>query len=204
MKACSEASERNKEAIGRVLRQVLPGTGNVLEIGSGTGQHAVYMGAQFPQLIWQTSDLMENHSDIHAWLDEAGLDNVRPPLTLDVGAQPWPAERAEAVFSANTAHIMSWPQVEAMLRGVGGILAGGGVFCLYGPFNYEGNYTSESNAAFDRFLRDRDPKSGIRDFEAVNELMEEAGLVLWRDYAMPANNHLLVWKKRNHQEDKNA
>ena len=195
MKACSEASERNKEPILRVLRQVLPSAGTVLEIGSGTGQHAVYIGAAFPRLVWQTSDLTENHADIRAWLDEAGLDNVRPPLTLDVGAGPWPGEPVEAVFSANTAHIMSWPQVEAMLRGVGRSLADGGVFCLYGPFNYDGNYTSESNAAFDRFLRDRDPQSGIRDFEAINELMEEPGLVLWRDYAMPANNHLLVWKK---------
>ena len=195
MKACSEASERNKEPILRVLRQVLPSAGTVLEIGSGTGQHAVYIGAAFPRLVWQTSDLTENHADIRAWLDEAGLDNVRPPLTLDVGAGPWPGEPVEAVFSANTAHIMSWPQVEAMLRGVGRSLADGGVFCLYGPFNYDGNYTSESNAAFDRFLRDRDPQSGIRDFEAINELMEEPVLVLWRDYAMPANNHLLVWKK---------
>lgn len=195
MKACCEASERNKKPILRVLRQVLPGGGTVLEIGSGTGQHAVCFGAGFPDLVWQTSDLRENHGDIRAWLDEAGLDNVRPPLTLDVAAEQWPKGRVEAVFSANTAHIMSWPQVEAMLRGAGPILADGGVFCLYGPFNYDGNYTSESNAAFDRFLKDRDPQSGIRDFEAMNELMKKAGLVLWRDYAMPANNHLLVWKK---------
>ncbi len=195
MKACSEASERNKEPILRVLQQVLPVAGTVLEIGSGTGQHAVYFGARFPNLVWQTSDLAGNHGDIHAWLDEAGLGNVRPPLTLDVDAGKWPVQPVEAVFSANTAHIMSWEQVQAMLSGVGQVLADGGMFCLYGPFNYDGDYTSESNAAFDRFIRDRDPQSGIRDFEALNEGMESAGLVLWRDYAMPSNNHLLVWKK---------
>jgi len=195
MKACSEASERNKEPILRVLQQVLPCAGTVLEIGSGTGQHAVHFGARFPGLVWQTSDLVENHADICAWLEEAGLDNVRPPLTLDVAAGQWPAKPLEAVFSANTAHIMSWVQVQAMLSGVGQVLADGGVFCLYGPFNYDANYTSESNAAFDRFLQDRDPQSGIRDFEALNGGMEEAGLVLWRDYGMPSNNHLLVWKK---------
>ncbi|TDJ35879.1 MAG: DUF938 domain-containing protein [Gammaproteobacteria bacterium] len=195
MKACSESSERNKEPILRVLQQVLPVAGTVLEIGSGTGQHAVYFGAGFPDLVWQTSDLAENHADIRAWLDEAGLGNVRLPLTLDVDAGQWPHEPVEAVFSANTAHIMSWGQVQAMLSGVGQVLADGGVLCLYGPFNYDGNYTSESNAAFDRFLRDRDPQSGIRDFEAINACLKEAGLVLWRDYAMPNNNHLVVWKK---------
>ena len=128
MKACSEATERNKEPILRVLRQVLPGSGSLLEIGSGTGQHAVYMGAAFPGLSWQTSDLRENHADIQAWLDEAGLGTVLDPLTLDVTENKWPEHRYEAVFSANTAHIMSWPQVEAMLAGVGRVLRvyGGG------------------------------------------------------------------------------
>lgn len=195
MKTCSEASERNKEPILRVLRQLLPERGAVLEIGSGSGQHAVFFAAQFPNLSWQTTDLAGNHDDIRAWVADAGLDNLPPPLELDVSWPEWPVPAPDAVFSANTAHIMSWPQVEAMFAGVGRVLKAGGKFCLYGPFNYDGDYTSGSNADFDRFLKHRDPDSGLRDFEAVNALARDNGLDIWRDYAMPANNHLLVWKK---------
>jgi len=194
-KPFSQACENNKQPILTVLQLHLAGVHRVLEIGSGTGQHAVYFGANFPHLVWQTSDLTDNHAGINAWIDEAGLENVRRPLAFDVRSQPWPIDSTDAVFSANTAHIMSWPAVSAMVAGIGEVLVAGGVFCLYGPFNYGGKYTSDSNASFDRSLRMRDPESGIRDFEQVNALAHSAGLELIEDNPMPANNRTLVWRK---------
>jgi len=178
-----------------VLRVELAGKSQLLEIGSGTGQHAVYFAPEFPGLVWQTSDVVEAHADIRAWLSEAGLANVLPPLTLDVCKGDWPSERYDAVFSSNTAHWMSWPEVECLFSGVGKVLQVGGAFCLYGPFNYHGEYTSASNASFDRWLKARDPSSGIRDFEAMDELAREAGMTLERDHEMPANNRTLVWSR---------
>lgn len=197
MKPFAESCEQNREPILEVLRSELADKTRLLEIGSGTGQHAVYFAPEFPQLLWQTSDLAEMHSGIQAWLDEAALSNVLPPLTLDVCADDWPQGGYDAVFSANTAHIMAWSQVACFIRGVGRALRGSGVFCLYGPFNYNGHYTSESNARFDAWLKSRDPLSGVRDFEAVNELARAAGLVLKCDYEMPANNRTLVWSRRS-------
>lgn len=194
-KPFSPACENNKDPILRVLREAFVTARLVLEIGSGTGQHAVYFSSHLPHVIWQTSDLPENHSGILAWLEEAQLPNVRPPLALDVTHHDWGVTRVEGVFSANTAHIMSWPQVTAMFAGVGRILARAGMFCLYGPFNYHGRYTSESNARFDEWLKQRDPHSGIRDSEALTTLAEDQGLILKADYAMPANNRTLVWQK---------
>jgi len=194
-KPFSQACENNKEPILAVLERHLGAARHVLEIGSGTGQHAVYFAARLPHLVWQTSDLAIHHDGILAWIESAQLGNVRPPLVLDVGVQPWPIDVTDAVFSANTAHIMSWPMVEALVAGVGRVLAPGGRFCLYGPFNYEGRYTSESNARFDEWLRLRDPASAIRDFEAVDELARKAGLQRLEDNAMPANNRLLVWRR---------
>ena len=195
MKPCVESCERNRAPILEVLRIELAGKSRLLEIGSGTGQHAVYFAPEFPGLVWQTSDVIEAHADIRAWLDEAALANVLPPLALDVCKSDWPAGPYDAAFSSNTAHWMSWSEVECLFSGVGRVLQAGGVFCLYGPFNYRGNYTSESNARFDRWLKARDPSSGIRDFEAVNELAREAGMTLEKDYAMPANNRTLVWSR---------
>jgi len=194
-KPFSPACENNKEPILRILRESFVAVQRVLEIGSGTGQHAVYFGAHLPYLIWQTSDLPENHPGILAWLEEAALPNVRPPLSLDVSQDDWGVTSVDGVFSANTTHIMSWPQVAAMFAGVGRVLMPGGVFCLYGPFNYQGRYTSESNARFDEWLKQRDPLSGIRDMEALSELAERQGLILKADHAMPANNRTLVWQK---------
>ncbi|HJV73914.1 MAG TPA: DUF938 domain-containing protein [Noviherbaspirillum sp.] len=196
-KQFSAACERNREPILAILRQVLAGTRRVLEIGSGTGQHAVYFGAQLPHLLWQTSDLQCNHASIHAWLDEAGLPNVLPPLVLDVASADWPNGLFDAAFTANTCHIMAWDSVQAMFRGVGRILAPGGVMCVYGPFNYGGRFTSESNASFDMSLKAQDARMGIRNFEDVDRLAEDSGLVLMADYQMPANNRLLVWRKRS-------
>ena len=197
MKPFAESCQQNRGPILEVLRVELADRSRLLEIGSGTGQHAVYFGAEFPQLLWQTSDVAEMHSGIQAWLDEAGLANVLAPLTLDVCQDDWPQHSYDAVFSANTAHIMAWSQVECFMRGIGRVLQSGGVFCLYGPFNYNGRYTSESNARFDSWLKSRDPLSGLRDFEALDDLARAAGLVFERDYAMPANNRTLVWSKRS-------
>ncbi len=195
MKPYAESCDQNRLPILDVLQRELAGRRRLLEIGSGTGQHAVFFGARFPDLRWQTSDVAAAHPGIRAWLDEAKLDNVLPPLALDVCRDTWPRQTYDAVFSANTAHIMAWPEVECLFAGVGGVLETGGVFCLYGPFNYGGRYTSDSNAQFDRWLKARDPASGIRDFEALCALAEDAGMAFRNDYEMPANNRTLVWTK---------
>ena len=197
MKPFAESCEQNKRHILTVLRQLLTSHNQLLEIGSGTGQHAVYLAAAFPELQWQTSDREENHPGIHAWLAEQGSDNALRPLTLDVLQRPWPLLSAsfDAVFSANTAHIMGWDGVQAMFAGVGEALVDGGLFILYGPFNYRGRFTTEGNARFDQWLKSRDPQSGIRDIEALVRLAEDNGMRLHRDFAMPANNRMLVWVK---------
>lgn len=195
MKPFAEACEENKLPILAVLRTEFAAVRRVLEIGSGTGQHAVFFARELPHLDWQTSDLAEYHPGIRAWIGDAGLVNVRAPLLLDVAHDVWPDTVYDGVFSANTTHIMGWTEVEAMFAGIGRVLAPDGRFCLYGPFNYGGNYTSASNERFDRWLKARDPRSGVRDFEALNGLAEAAELHLVKDYAMPANNRILVWMK---------
>lgn len=194
-KPFSQACENNKQPILQVLERYLGEVDHVLEIGSGTGQHAVFFGSRLPHLTWQTSDLAVYHPGIRQWLADAGLDNVRPPLNLDVTDAVWPIASTTAVFSANTAHIMSWPMVEALVDGVGRVLRSGGWFLLYGPFNYGGAPTSDSNARFDQSLRARDPASGVRGFEAIDALAMARGLRLVEDAAMPANNRFLVWRK---------
>lgn len=193
MKPFAESCEENKRPILDVLRSEFAGVTRVLEIGSGTGQHAAFFAAQLPRLVWQTSDVSDYHAGIHAWLDEARLPNVRAPLALDVRRDAWPGTTFDGVFSANTAHIMGWSEVEAMFAGIGRILEPGGRFCLYGPFNYGGKFTTESNARFDQWLKSRDPRSGVRHFEDLDRLANAAGMRLYRDYAMPANNRTLVW-----------
>jgi len=183
VKPFSEPSERNRAPILAVLKRVLVNSKSVLEIGSGTGQHAAYFAPELPHLVWQASDREENLADIRQW--------VANPIELDVD-KPFPKVNADAVFSANTCHIMSWPQVERMFSGIGA-MPSVKTFCLYGPFNYGGRHTSESNARFDAMLRGRDPQSGIRDFESISALAEAAGLRLAEDNAMPANNRLLVF-----------
>ena len=194
-KPFSQACENNKEPILSVLRPAFADAAEVLEIGSGTGQHAVFLAGAMPWLSWQPSDQAEYLPGIRAWCDEAGLANLRAPVELDVTAREWPVAHADAVFSANTVHIMGWPAVELLFAGVGALLPRSGVFCLYGPFNYQGRFTSASNERFDAWLRERDPRSGVRDFEALEHLARDAGLVLEADHAMPANNRTLVWRK---------
>ena len=195
MKQFAPACERNQDAIHTVLREILPSVGTVLEVGSGTGQHAVYFGAELPHLVWQTADVPPHHPGIRAWLEEAALPNVLPPLALDANDTAWHSGRYDAVFSANTLHIMSWPEVELFFAGVGEVLEPGGVLAVYGPFNINGAFTSDSNARFDAWLKARDPASGVRDFEAVDALARARGLLLLHDIAMPANNRMLMWRR---------
>lgn len=191
----SEACERNRAPILERLRELFIRPGAVLEIGSGTGQHAVYFAGQLPELTWQCSDLPERHPGIHAWRDDARLGNILAPLALDVSAGPWPAVRFDYVFSANTSHIMSWQAVAAMFEGVGRVLNNGGLFALYGPFNVQGQFSSESNRRFDAALRSENPSMGLRDLENIEALATDNGLTFDGDYSMPANNRLLVFRK---------
>jgi len=189
------ATERNKNAILEVLRDEFQDRKEILEIGSGTGQHAVFFARQMPWLTWQTSDREENHDGINAWLKDARLDNVRAPLLLDV-EKPLPtSDSFDGVFSANTAHIMSMVAVEIMFRVVGECLVDGGKFCLYGPFNLNGGFTSDSNRDFDANLKSQNPAMGIRDLEVLDGFAEANGLHRANLYAMPANNMIAVWIK---------
>ena len=189
------ACDRNRDPILAVLREHFADRRRVLEIGSGTGQHAVYFAQAMRWLEWQASDVAENLPGIRAWLDDARLPNTPAPLALDVRELPWPAVEADAVFTANTLHIMGWPEVEAMFAALDAVLADTATLAIYGPFNYGGDYTSASNREFDGWLRARDPHSGIRDFEAVDALARGIGLHLIEDNAMPANNRCLVWRR---------
>jgi cyclopropane fatty-acyl-phospholipid synthase-like methyltransferase len=191
----SEACERNKEPILALLRQELAGSGSLLEIGSGTGQHAVYFARALPQLSWQPSELAQQLPALAQRIRAEGSANLRAPLALDVSAQPWPSPPVDALFSANTLHIMGWGAVTDFFRGAGSVLRAPGVLCVYGPFAHGGRHTSASNAEFDRFLQARDPASGVRDFEAVDALARQQGLQLTADHAMPANNRTLVWRR---------
>jgi len=195
VKRFSDACERNREPILAILRRVFADRADVLEIGSGTGQHAAYFAPALPHLAWQPSDVAANLPSIRIWREEAQAPRLLEPIELDVD-RPFPAVKADAVFSANTCHIMSWPQIEKMFAGVGATLPPAGVFVLYGPFHYGGKATSPSNAEFDAWLRGRDPASGVRDFEDLRDLAAGRGLALEEDNAMPANNRLLVFHKR--------
>ena len=195
MKPFSESCERNKQPILSVIKPLLKNKQNLLEIGSGTGQHAVYFAEQLTHLTWHTSDRKENHSDIQLWLDDSSVCNIKPPISLDVIEDSWPKCNFDAIYSANTVHIMPWQAVEALFDGVGKVLEVNGVFMLYGPFNYQGKFSSESNEKFEQWLKSIDLERGIRDFDAVNLLAQQAGMKLQEDYEMPANNRILVWQK---------
>lgn len=195
MKPYSDACERNRDPILAVLRQWLVAPGTVLEIGAGTGQHAVYFAEHLPHLTWIPSDREENLDGIRQWVNEARLGNLRDPIRLDVMDPHWPVSSANHVYTANTAHIMSWTEVEAMFEGVARLLAKDGLFCLYGPVNRDGRYTSESNRRFDEMLKARDPAMGIRDDRALIGLGRRCGLAFVADHSMPANNRLLVWRR---------
>lgn len=191
-KPYSAACERNRDAILGVLRQQFAGLRHVLEIGSGTGQHAVHFAAALPHLVWQTSDVADHLPGIRAWLDDARLANTPAPLTFDINADP-PAGRFDAVFTANTLHIMAWDEAQRLFALLPGLLQNRGRLTVYGPFNEGGRFTSDSNAAFDAALRAGATHRGIRDFEAVDALAQAAGLSLVENRPMPANNRCVTW-----------
>lgn len=190
------AAERNREPILGVLRREFGQVHRVLEIGSGTGQHAVYMARNMPHLQWQPTDLEPHLAVIDARRRLEGPENLEAPVALDADAAVWPHFDADAAFSANTVHIMAWKSVERMFFGLGALLGTGAPFCLYGPFHYHGRATAVSNARFDQALRARDTGSGIRDIDDLSVLASAAGFRLSGDHAMPANNRLLVWRRR--------
>ena len=194
MKQYSSSCVQNQEPILKIIKPLLLEKYTVLEVGSGTGQHAVFFAEHMPHLNWQASDQAQYLSSINAWVDEAKLNNTPPAINLDV-TQAWPALEFDVIFSANTTHIMSWEMVVDFYQGVGESLSENGLFILYGPFNYHQQYTSQSNADFDMWLKNRDPNSAIRNFEALMELAKQAKLTLLKDYEMPANNRILCWKK---------
>ena len=197
-KPFSQACENNKQAILNILKKHFIQTKQVLEIGSGSGQHGVYFAKNLPHLNWQTSDLKLNHQGINQWIDDFPSNNIKRPITIDLNF-PWfnPVFTVpiDGIFTANTLHIVSWPLVRRFFEGVGANLSSNGVLSIYGPFNYHKQFTSQSNANFDLWLKDIDLQSGIRDFEAIVELADAAGLILLKDNEMPANNRLLVFVK---------
>lgn len=195
IKPFAPAAERNAGAIVDVLRLEFANCRTVFEIGSGSGQHAVYFARQLSWLTWQPSDVADRVAGIRDWVSEAGLPNVLDPQAVDVTTAGCLAGRFDAAFSANTAHIMHIDAVASMFKVVAGGLSPGGAFVLYGPFRQGGRYNTESNAVFDRSLRQRDPGMGLRDMEFLDELARQAFMERARLYAMPANNHIAVWVK---------
>jgi cyclopropane fatty-acyl-phospholipid synthase-like methyltransferase len=193
-KPFSQACENNKQPILQVIRNFFV-AGTILEIGSGTGQHAVYFAEHLPSVFWQTSDQSHYHEGINLWLDDYEGENLGRPLSFDVNQDELPIDKVAGIFSANTAHIMGWSSVINMFSKAGRLLEEGHYFCLYGPVNMNGTYTSDSNRAFDQHLKNTDPEMGIRDLEALTELAEQSGFRLYQLHQMPANNVLMVWQK---------
>jgi cyclopropane fatty-acyl-phospholipid synthase-like methyltransferase len=191
----SEACERNKLPILDVLRIAFSGRTQVLEIGSGTGQHAVYFAQHLTHLTWHPTEQLAYLPDLSARVKLEGPRNLHAPTLLDVKQSVWPLRAVEAIFTANTLHIMSWAEVAAMYRGLDAILPPGGILCVYGPFRYSGRYTSKSNEDFDRMLQERDPHSGLRDIQDLAALAAQYGLRLRADHDLPANNRLLEFVK---------
>ena len=195
-KPFAAACERNREPILEVLRTVFADRRRVLEIGSGTGQHAVHFASAMPHLEWQTSERAEHLDGIRAWLDDAALPNTPAPIALDVVESAWPDVRYDAVFTANTLHIMAWSEVELFFARVRDVTTRDARLAVYGPFNIDGRFTSDSNAAFDASLKQRAAHMGIRDLDAVVALAAAAGFTRTTDHALPANNRLVVWQAR--------
>ena len=194
-KPYAESCDQNRNDILDIIQPLLINSRSLLEIGSGTGQHAVYFTEQLPHITWYTSDRAENLEGIKLWLSDTDNEQLPPPIELDVRKKNWPEITFDTVFTANTCHIMNQQSVEVMIAQVGKHLPAGGQLIIYGPFNYNQKYTSASNEKFDRWLKERDKESAIRNFEDLNELAGKAGLNLVGDYQMPANNRVLCWRK---------
>lgn len=196
-KPFSPACERNRIPILKVMQDLITSSDSrLLEIGSGTGQHAVYLAPHFPHMIWVTSDVKENHYGIQLWLAESGAPNIIGPGVFKVGEDQFPNGHFDVVFTANTFHIMPWYLCEELMDQLGKNLDAGAKVLIYGPFNYNGKFTSDSNREFDESLRQRDPLMGIRDFEEVVRYMGKRAFGLLKDNEMPANNRLLVFEKK--------
>lgn len=194
-KPFSQSCENNKQPILQVIQTVFNKPATAWEIGSGTGQHACYFAKNLPHITWQTTDKEENRQGLDSWIEEANLNNLPTSLRLNVTDKTWPCQQIEALFTANTLHIMHWQEVENLFSRLENYLSEKTVACIYGPFNYNGQYTSSSNEEFNQWLKMRDPESGIRDFEAIETLANIAGLILKNDHEMPANNRLLIFQK---------
>lgn len=195
-KPFSPSSERNREPILGVLRDEFADRKRVLEIGSGTGQHAVFVAAALPHLSWQTSERAQNLAGIESWLNDAALANTPQPVAFDVGQEDWPAQTFDAIFTANTLHIMAWSEVELLFARLPEIMDDACILAVYGPFNIDGQYTSDSNAEFDRWLHERGEHMAIRDLAAVDTLAESAGLQRTALHTMPANNFCAIWQRQ--------
>ncbi len=195
----SEACEKNKHPILEQLKPLLRSSVQVLEIGSGSGQHAQFFADQLQHLSWQCSEHPDAFVDLLDSLPDKLPGNLHPPIKLDVNSAQWQlpnSSRFDALFSANTLHIMAWESVEALFARLPQALAHGSKIIVYGPFKYSGMYTSPSNEQFDQWLKERDAESGIRDFEQVDKLARDTGASLEVDISMPANNQLLAWAMR--------
>lgn len=191
----SQACENNKDPILRIIRQYLRGEQVVLEIGAGTGQHAVHFAENLPDLLWQSSDIEANLPWLQARIEQAELPNLLPPVLIDVTQEAWGIESVDSIYSANSLHIMPRESVDHFFEHAGQLMLPDGHLIIYGPFKYEGQFATKSNYNFDLWLKTQNPYSGIRDFEYVNELAGNAGFSLIGDHPMPANNQLLVWQK---------
>lgn len=195
MKQHAPATERNREPIREVLARELPPSGTVLEIASGSGEHAVAFARAFPQVTWQPTDMdLTALGSIAAWRDEAGLPNLAPPVPLDVTAT-WPFDHADAIVCINMVHISPWESSLALFENAGRILHKGDLLFLYGPYKFDGQFTAPSNEAFDQSLRSRDPRWGVRDVRDLSAAAAQHGLTLRSTVAMPANNHSLVFRR---------
>jgi len=195
-KAFSPSSEQNQGVILEALFPLLEDKRSVLEIASGTGQHAVHFAKAIPNILWQTSDLDESHETINQWITDSKLTNVLRPISLNVSKDSWPNQTYDALYTANSFHIMSHQNVSDFFTHISSVLKPTGLVIVYGPFNYQGKFTSESNQNFDYWLTSKDDKCGIKDFEFCNLLAEDAGLTLYKDIEMPHNNRILVWIKQ--------
>ena len=194
-KPYAESCDQNREPIEAVLKRFVSDTLSVLEIGSGTGQHAVYFAGCYPWLTWQTTELPQHHAGIRAWISDSSLDNVIEPFELDVSGS-WPDKHYDLIFTANTLHIISMDQAESLFRQVPRCMHENSVLIMYGPFNYQGRYTSPSNERFDAWLKQRDPASGIKNFDWLRDIAAGCGLECAHDFSMPANNRCLIWRKK--------
>lgn len=192
----SEACERNKKPILEVLRKVLkPFHRHVIEIGSGTGQHATFFAQALPGVQWTPTEVYENLAHLNKVVQESGIKNLTPPFKMKVGEDDFSIRTYDVIYTANTFHIMPWKDCKTLIKLMGHRLQEGGLVIIYGPFNYGGNFSSQSNEEFDAWLKKRDPGSGIRNFEDLQKAMEKNGFELTGDYEMPANNRTLVYRR---------